>query len=125
MNKLCANFSTNILNGQQNYKNLVQCSASKLSLNLCLVLFQENLIRGFYVDRINKKSRLVILLKYGSKVGKKNLNKIMLQKSYTHIKAKNYKNGLQIYILSTPKGCISNFRASQLKLGGIKLIKIL
>jgi small subunit ribosomal protein S8 len=66
------------------------------------------------------------LLKYQS--NQKIFNNMMLlskANAYKQSKAiKRYQNGLGLYVLSTSKGVMTNYRASKLKLGGVMLIRI-
>ena len=62
---ILANFSNILNNGQHKYKHFVKYPASKLILDILTLLFQENLIRGFYIKKIKTEDFAIILLKYG------------------------------------------------------------
>lgn len=118
-----ANFSNTINTGQNRYKHYVNLEISKVNIEIVVLVFQENLIRGFF---FNKSSSITVLLKYQS--NQKIFQNMMLlskTRAYKQSKAiKRYKNGLGLYILSTSKGMMTNYRASKLKLGGVMLIRI-
>jgi small subunit ribosomal protein S8 len=121
-----ANFSNTINIGQNKYKHYVSLDASKVNIEIAGLLFQENLIRGFFLSNNDSASVITVLLKYQSNQKIFN-NMALLSKTnaYKQSKAiKRYQNGLGIYILATSKGIMSNYRASKLKLGGVMLIRI-
>jgi small subunit ribosomal protein S8 len=123
---LIANFSSKINTNQQKYKHFLRYPASKLLIEIVKLLFKQNFIRGFYIQKENNKSYVYLLLKYGtyknvfqkmSAVSKINANK----KFYEAVK---YNNGLGFNILSTSKGFMTNYQATKLKLGGNFIIQI-
>lgn len=121
-----ANLSNAINIGQHKYKHFVKYPASKLIIDVTSLLFQENLIRGFFIEKSNTKYFVIVLLKYGS--NKKTFQKISFihkTASYKkHKKTQKCQNGLGLYIISTSKGIMTNYKSSKLKLGGILLMKI-
>jgi small subunit ribosomal protein S8 len=123
---ILANFSNTINIGQNRYKHYVNFQVSKLNLEIAGLLFQENLIRGFFLSKGSSASVITVLLKYQS--NQKIFNNMMLlskANAYKQSKAiKRYRNGLGLYVLSTSKGVMTNYRASKLKLGGVMLIRI-
>ena len=123
---ILANFSNTINIGQNRYKHYVNFQVSKLNLEIAGLLFQENLIRGFFLSKGSSASVITVLLKYQS--NQKIFNNMMLlskANAYKQSKAiKRYQNGLGLYVLSTSKGVMTNYRASKLKLGGVMLIRI-
>lgn len=123
---IIANFSSNIYNNQQKYKHFLKCSISKFTIEIATVLFKENFIRGFFVKKNNHKAHMYMLLKYGNK--SKKFTKISrISKRFSTKKVNQiskYKNGLGLYIVSTSKGLMTNFKATRLKLGGSFIIKI-
>jgi small subunit ribosomal protein S8 len=123
---ILANFSNTINIGQNRYKHYVNFQVSKLNLEIAGLLFQENLIRGFFLSKGGSASVITVLLKYQS--NQKIFNNMMLlskANAYKQSKAiKRYQNGLGLYVLSTSKGVMTNYRASKLKLGGVMLIRI-
>jgi len=120
------NLSNTINLAQKKYKHIIQCPVSALAINITTLLFQENLIRGFFIETKNKKYYVSILLKYGA-------SKLIFQKLIFMSKFFSYKkntilklqNGLGLYLISTSKGLVTNNNAAKLKLGGIVLIKML
>lgn len=123
---ILANFSNTINIGQNRYKHFVNFQVSKLNLEIAGLLFQENLIRGFFLSKESSVSVITVLLKYQS--NQKIFNNIKLlskANAYKQSKAiRRYQNGLGLYVLSTSKGVMTNYRASKLKLGGVMLIRI-
>ena len=123
---ILANFSNTINIGQNRYKHYVNFQVSKLNLEIAGLLFQENLIRGFFLSKGSSASVITVLLKYQS--NQKIFNNMMLlskANAYKQSKAiKRHQNGLGLYVLSTSKGVMTNYRASKLKLGGVMLIRI-
>lgn len=123
---LIANLSSKINNNQQKYTHFLLYPASKLLIEVVKLLFKQNFIRGFYIEKQNNKPYVYLLVKYGahkhvlkkiSVISKINSNK----KFYQIVK---YNNGLGFYILSTSKGFITNYQAAKLKLGGKLILKI-
>ena len=121
-----ANFSNTINIGQNRYKHFVNFQVSKLNLEIAGLLFQENLIRGFFLSKESSVSVITVLLKYQSNQKIFNNMKLLSKaNAYKQSKAiRRYQNGLGLYVLSTSKGVMTNYRASKLKLGGVMLIRI-
>jgi small subunit ribosomal protein S8 len=122
---IIANLSSNLYNNQQKYKHFLKCSVSKITIEIATILFKENFIRGFFLKKINKKVYLYIILKYG---GLKKFTKIFaipkIMPSKKVNKISKYKNGLGLYIISTPKGLMTNSKATKLNLGGVFVMNI-
>lgn len=123
---ILANFSNTINIGQNRYKHYVNFQVSKLNLEIAGLLFQENLIRGFFLSKESSVSVITVLLKYQSNQKIFNNMKLLSKaNAYKQSKAiRRYQNGLGLYVLSTSKGVMTNYRASKLKLGGVMLIRI-
>ena len=123
---ILANFSNTINIGQNRYKHFVNFQVSKLNLEIAGLLFQENLIRGFFLSKESSVSVITVLLKYQSNQKIFNNMKLLSKaNAYKQSKAiRRYQNGLGLYVLSTSKGVMTNYRASKLKLGGVMLIRI-
>jgi small subunit ribosomal protein S8 len=124
---IIANLSNCINNGQRRYKHFVKCCISKLTIDVITLLFQENIIRGFFFEKTTKNHFVVVLLKYKS--NKKCFNKvsfitIKVASFKKHNGIQKYRNGLGLYIISTSKGMMTNHTTSKLKLGGILLMSI-
>jgi small subunit ribosomal protein S8 len=119
---ILATFSNILNNGQRKYKHFVRYPASKLVLDILTLLFQENLIRGFYIKRIKTEDFAIILLKYGFN---KNISFTpVITSSRTNKITHKHQNGLGLHVLSTSKGIMTSYTSSKLKLGGILLMKI-
>jgi len=123
---ILANFSNTINIGQNRYKHYVNFQVSKLNLEIAGLLFQENLIRGFFLSKESSVSVITVLLKYQNNQKIFNNMKLLSKaNAYKQSKAiRRYQNGLGLYVLSTSKGVMTNSRASKLKLGGVMLIRI-
>nr|YP_009476615.1 ribosomal protein S8 [Chroomonas placoidea]AVM81108.1 ribosomal protein S8 [Chroomonas placoidea] len=123
---LAANLASKINNNQLKYKHYLRFPASKVLIEIVKVLFKENLIRGFFIEKNENKTYVYLLLKYGT--CKKPFQKVSAiskltsnQKSFQVVK---YQNGLGLHIFSTSKGFLTNYEAAKLKLGGKLIIKI-
>jgi small subunit ribosomal protein S8 len=119
---ILATFSNILNNGQRKYKHFVKYPASKLVLDILTLLFQENLIRGFYVKKIKTEDFAIILLKYG--FNKKISFTPVTTSARNNKNVHKYQNGLGLHVISTSKGIMTNYTSSKLKLGGILLMKI-
>lgn len=121
-----ANFISNVKNNHANFKHFVKYPASNLILEICNLFLIENLIRGFFVEKNNKKL-LVILLRYN--MNKKLFSQIVCTLKRLKLKDlkknSNFINGLGIEIISTIKGLTNNPKALKLKLGGQKILQLL
>ena len=122
---IIANLSSTFYTNQQKYKHFFKCSASKFTIEIATLLFKENFIRGFFVKKEHKKIYLYMLLKYNTK---KKFTKIsIIHKRFPSTKGAQitkYNNGLGLYVISTSKGLMTNFKATKLNLGGPLIIKI-
>lgn len=123
---LIANLSSKINNNQQKYKHFLKYPASKLLIEIVKLLFKENYIRGFFIEKNNNKTYICLFLKYGAhkKVFQKMsaISKLNSEKKFNQII--KYNNGLGLYIVSSSKGFVTNYDAVKLKLGGNLIIKI-
>jgi small subunit ribosomal protein S8 len=124
---IIANLSNCINSGYSKYKHFIKYRMSKLSIDIITLLFQENIIRGFFFEKATKNYAVIVLLKYSH--NKRGFKKIAFipTKRVSFKKHKGilkYHNGLGFYIISTYKGIMTNHIASQLKLGGILLMLI-
>lgn len=99
---------------------------SKLCFDVLNILYKEGFINGFFCESSKK---VVVLLKY-TRTGQnaiKNLTQISKpgKRVYTSIKILwKVKHGFGIFILSTPKGIMTDFDARLLNLGGEVLLSI-
>ena len=122
---------TRIRNGQKS--GLLQIKLYKPSSNICLqvlnILHKEGYIRGFKINTI-KPLKITVYLKYtyfGTPVIReiKRVSKPG-RKFYTSIKPLwNLKSGLGIFIISTPKGLMTDLDAKILNQGGEILCSVL
>ncbi len=116
-----ADMLTAIRNAIALYKEKVEVPYSKLKAEIARVLKEEGFILNYKKVDAPNKSYLRIFLKYGpnkeqvireivrvSKPGRR------LYCSYKDLKS----DGFTVYILSTPKGVMSDRQAKQLKVGG-------
>lgn len=120
---------TRIRNGQKARKSSVRSPASTLRENALEVLKREGYIRGYSCETIRPGiEELIIELKYFenepviteikrvSKPGRRVYSKIKeLPRVY---------NGLGIFVLSTPKGVLSDGQAREMNVGGEVLFNV-
>ncbi len=120
---------TRIRNGQRARKQTIASPASNLRQSVLEVLKREGYIRGYSKESVKTGvEEISIELKYFegkpviseisrvSKPGRRVYSKVNdLQKNY---------NGLGIYILSTPKGVLSDHEARKENVGGEILCKV-
>ena len=121
------NLANTIKNAQQKYKYLIKYPVSTTAIDLTTALYQQNIIRGFFIDNYNQNYCLSILLKYGGCNSKHIFKKIILvSKSFSHKQKMvlKFQNGFGLYIISTTKGFMSNSQCTKLKIGGFVLIQI-
>lgn len=117
-----ADMFTAIRNASLARKDKVDVIYSKLKLEIVKLLKEEGFIANYKkVDSINNKSYIRIFLKYSannepvikeiarvSKPGRR------IYRSYKDLKSDN----ITVYILTTPKGVITDKKAKELKVGG-------
>lgn len=116
---------TRIRNGQKAKLSEIELfwPTPSICMNILKVLYKEGYIRGFKKIYKNKKIIVKILLKYDIQ-GIPAINKIERiskpsRRIYTSIKSLwKVKTGLGIFILSTPKGIITDTDARFLNSGG-------
>lgn len=118
-----------IKNGQQARLQVISAPASKYVENVLSVLQREGYIRGFNREEVGKgKADVNIELKYdGGAPVIKQLDRVSTpgRRTYTGIaKLDKFFNGLGIYILSTPKGVLSDREAREQNVGGEILGKV-
>ena len=120
---------TRIRNGQQASKTSVRTPASKLRASVLDVLKSEGYIRGYSHHQVRPGiAEIEIELKYHegtpvihsvSRVSKPG------RRVYSSIKdLPRHRNGLGIYILSTPKGVMSDLEARSQNVGGEVLCQV-
>lgn len=122
---------TRIRNGQKSklYEIELYCPTPLICLNILNVLYKEGYIRGLKKNYINKKLTVKVLLKYDIQ-GTPVISKIERvstpgRRVYSSIKSLwKIKSGLGIFILSTPKGILTDSEARYLNIGGEVLFYI-
>lgn len=115
---------TRIRNANMMKHHVVQVLQTKMSLAIIKILKNEGYIENFETYKENKKTYLLISLKYFGKdrqpviVNLQRVSKPGLR-VYTDTKnLPNILNNLGIAILSTSKGIITNIKAKELGIGG-------
>ncbi len=120
---------TRIRNGQQAGKEIVECPHAKLRERVCAVLQDEGYIRGFTVEeREGNKRYLQIQLKYSEGEGViRELDRVSKPgcRVYSSVKAMpRFYNGLGIFVVSTPKGVMPEYKAKAENIGGEVLCRV-
>ena len=124
-----ADMLTRIRNANAIRMRKVSMPASKLRFGIAAVLQEEGFIESFEVTEATPQSVLTVVLKYGldgerviraiDRVSKPGCRR------YTSIKdLGTVLRGLGIYVLSTPKGVVSDRKARELHVGGEILCKV-
>ena len=123
---------TRIRNGQKSklYKINLYCPTSKICLNILNILYQEGYIRGLKKHFVDNKLFVQVLLKYdiqGNSIIKK-IERVSTpgKRVYSSSKALwKIKSGGGVFILSTPKGILTDQKARYLNVGGEVLFYII
>jgi len=108
----------------------VDVPSSKIKVAIAKILKDEGFIKNFKIIEDNKQSMLRVYLKY-SEDNQSTLTQIKRISSpgrRKYIKAEDLRpvyNNIGIWILSTPKGVMTNKTAKQQKVGGELLCEIL
>jgi small subunit ribosomal protein S8 len=107
----------------------VDIPSSKLKVGIAKILKDEGFIKNFKLIEDNKQKLLRIYLKYGeeNKPALLTLKRISKPGRRVYYKASDLKpvfNNIGIWILSTPKGVITNKAAKKLNVGGEVLCEI-
>jgi small subunit ribosomal protein S8 len=129
MNDLVSDMLARIKNGQASYLTTVDVAYSNMCESVLKVLQEEGYIEGFKTAQAPVGSKLVVNLKY-TKRGEGGISELRRiskpgRRVYTKIKDLGYyKSGLGAYILSTPKGVMSDKAARSLNVGGEVICKI-
>jgi small subunit ribosomal protein S8 len=125
-----ADLLTHLRNASLIGKKKVVMPASALKVNVAQVLKDEGFINGFSVESAKPQSRLVVDMKYGPD-GQRVFRVIQrVSKPGCRVYGSPRKmppvlRGLGIYILSTPRGLMSDRAARAANLGGEILAKVL
>lgn len=120
---------TRIRNGQMAQKAVVECPHSKIRVNVCQVLADEGYIRGFkVVDGENNKKTMQIELKYADGRGViRQIDRVSKpgRRTYTSVKDMGYFfNGLGMFVVSTPRGVMADYKAREENVGGEVLCQV-
>ena len=124
-----ADMLTRIRNANAIRMRKVSMPASKLRFGIAAVLQEEGFIESFEVTEASPQSLLTVVLKYGMD-GERVIRAIDRVskpgcRRYTSIKdLGTVLRGLGIYVLSTPKGVVSDRKARELHVGGEILCKV-
>ena len=124
-----ADMLTRIRNANAIRMRKVDMPASKLRVAIAAVLQEEGFIESFEVVEAKPQSELKVVLKYGPD-GERVIRAIdRVSKPgcrvYTSIKdLGTVLRGLGIYVLSTPKGVLSDRKAREMHVGGEILCKV-
>ncbi len=120
---------TRIRNGQMAQKDVIECPHSKVRANVCQVLADEGFIRGFkVVDGKNNKRTMNIELKYADGRGViRQIDRVSKPgcRTYTSVKDMGFFfNGLGIFVISTPRGVMADYKAREANIGGEVLCQV-
>ncbi len=107
----------------------VDIPSSKMKVAIAKILKDEGFVKNYKIIEDNKQKILRIYLKYGSdnQSAILNLTRISKPGRRVYMQAKDLKpvlNNIGIWILSTPKGVITNKAAKKLNVGGEILCEI-
>lgn len=120
-----SNLFSNIKNGYLSKKSKIKGQKSKQNINILNILVREGLIKSYKISS-TELHILEIYLKY--KKNKSVLLEILrLSKPGKRVYIKNkdlYKKKNGFYILSTPKGLMTDLQAKKLNLGGELICKV-
>jgi len=120
---------TRIRNGQMAAKVVIECPFSNLRENVCKVLADEGFIRAYKVQaNDNNKKSLHIELKYDEGRGViRQIARVSKPGCRTYKGAKDmphFYNGLGMFIVSTPKGVMTDHKARDENVGGEVLCQV-
>ena len=124
-----ADFLTRIRNAQMALKKWVDIPSSALKIRISYVLKEESFIRDYVLIKDNKQNVLRLYLRYDDSNNPviHGLKRISTPGCRRYVPALNKErvfNGLGISILTTPKGVMSNKKASKLNVGGELLCQV-
>ena len=116
-----ADMLTAIRNAIKVYQDKVDVPYSKIKNEIARIMKEEGFIENYKKIESPNKNFLRIYLKYGPKKEQviREINRISKPGARIYSKYKDLdKDPFRIYILSTPKGIITNKEATKLKVGG-------
>ncbi|MEA1965443.1 MAG: 30S ribosomal protein S8 [Candidatus Aerophobetes bacterium] len=117
-----ADLLTRIRNANLVFKNKVEIPASNLKRKIVSIFKKEGFIKGYVIEREQKKN-LLVYLKYGDK-GERvitHLERVSKPGRRVYVKKDKIPNllgHLGVCILSTPKGIVTGKEARKLGVGG-------
>ena len=131
LNKTLCDLSARLRNGQNSRKLEIYLKRSKVCLNVLNILKEQGYIRGYIVEA----EKIRVLLKYMSDkpvITDVNITPYKLYSTYISVntlknltrKLKKTNKGLGLFILSTPKGVMSDQKARDNNVGGEILCEV-
>lgn len=129
LNDPIADMLTRIRNANRISRKSVSMPASRLKVGIAEVLMQEGFIEKYKVVEGSPASTLEIALKYGPDGEQvvRSIDRVSKPGCRRYMGAKEIRpvlNGLGIYVVSTPKGVISDRAAREQNVGGEILCKV-
>ena len=129
LNDPIADMLTRIRNANGISRKNVSMPASRMKVGIAEVLQQEGFIQSYSVTEGSPASTLEIELKYGPDGEKvvRSIDRISKPGCRRYMSAKDIRpvlNGFGIYVVSTPKGVISDRTAREQNVGGEILCKV-
>ncbi|MCZ7647380.1 MAG: 30S ribosomal protein S8 [Planctomycetota bacterium] len=127
-----ADMLTRIRNAAMRYQDTVRIRSSKVCLSIAETLKAEGFIDGFEVvacERTQVQNDLLVRMRYG-RAGEKVIRRLQRvskpgRRIYAKVKElKPVLGGMGIYILSTPKGVMSDRQARESNIGGEVLCRV-
>jgi small subunit ribosomal protein S8 len=124
-----ADMFTRLRNANSIGRKLVPMPASRLKVGIAEVLKSEGFISNYEVEPGEPSSTLKVQLKYGPDGEKviRSIERVSKPGRRVYMGAKEIKpvlRGLGIYVLSTPRGVVSDRVARELNVGGEILCKV-
>jgi small subunit ribosomal protein S8 len=128
MNDLISDMFARINNAQKVLKSSVLVKRSKLSVSILKVLRNEGFIRGFTFTEADPYSIEVLLKYFKDKPVISYIKRISKPGRRIYMPVATLwktSNGLEVYIISTTQGILTDYQARKLNLGGEIICKIL
>jgi len=124
-----ADMLTRIRNGNSLGRKVVDVPASKMKVNIAEVLKREGFITSYQVEELSPRSNIRVELRYGDEGEKaiRTIARVSKPGCRVYAGAKEMKplmRGQGIYVLSTPKGILSDRDARKENVGGEVVCKI-
>lgn len=124
-----ADMLTRIRNANSIRRRTVVMPASRMKVGVAQILQEEGFIDGYELEEAQPSSRLTINLRYGPDGERviRHVQRVSKPGCRVYSKCKEIPKvlkGLGIYVLSTPKGILSDRRAREENVGGEVLCKV-